>query len=191
MIDEDLKKWKKDKLTAIQNYHAELIEELGIHVKDFNMKKAFIDNNVKTVHIFASEFLKEKGFFFELIDSNLDPADPNRTVYRLAPNPNYEEEYELNAKNQYIVPIDELRIVNKASVAITKAAAVFASDEIIGKQKISQEFAPKISNNERFAVPLEKDAPMSEMTIRDYMAIHTKTPVSLKPWLNDLIKSSK
>ena len=35
------------------------------------------------------------------------------------------------------------------------------------------------------------DAPYSEMTIRDYYAIHTGKPVSSKTWLNDLIKSSK
>jgi hypothetical protein len=33
------------------------------------------------------------------------------------------------------------------------------------------------------------DAPYSEMTIRDYYAIHTGKPVSAKTWLNELIKS--
>jgi len=37
-----------------------------------------------------------------------------------------------------------------------------------------------------------EDCPYSEMTLRDYMAIHTGKPVSLKDWLNELvIKNSK
>jgi len=32
------------------------------------------------------------------------------------------------------------------------------------------------------------DAPYSDMTIRDYIAIHTGKPVSNKGWLNELIK---
>jgi hypothetical protein len=32
------------------------------------------------------------------------------------------------------------------------------------------------------------DAPYSEMTIRDYLAIHTGKPVSTKSWLNELVK---
>jgi hypothetical protein len=35
--------------------------------------------------------------------------------------------------------------------------------------------------------PME-DAPYSEMTLRDYYAIHTGKPVSAKTWLNELIK---
>ena len=189
------KKWKKEKLDAIREYHKDLITDLGISVFDFNMKKAFIDNGIRTVRIFDNEFLKEKGFFFELIDSNLDPVDPERKVYRLAPNPNYEEEYELTPKNQYIVPLEELRVVNPASVAISKSSAVTSSDHILKEKiKFPSEKVTNVVNNERFAVPLEKkdnDAPYSEMTIRDYMAIHTGKPVSLKSWLNDLIKSSK
>jgi hypothetical protein len=36
--------------------------------------------------------------------------------------------------------------------------------------------------------PVVEDAPYSEMTIRDYIAIHTGKPVSSKGWLNELIK---
>ena len=35
-----------------------------------------------------------------------------------------------------------------------------------------------------------EDAPYSEMTIRDFMAITTGKPVSAKTWLNELIKST-
>jgi hypothetical protein len=182
-LDFDLKKWKKEKLDAIRNYHSELITDLGISPLDFNMKKAFFDSNGReVVGIFGSEFRKEKGFFFELITSDLDPIDPQRKVYRVPPSTCYEEEYELNPKNSYNVPLEELRVVNPTSVAISKISAVTSSD------KFNKENSSTFKN---VSVNLQNDAPYNEMTIRDYYAIHTGKPVSLKSWLNDLIKSSK
>lgn len=176
----DLKEWKKAKLDAIRNHHADLIKDLEISPLDFNMKKSFYNKNgVEVVGIFGSEFRKEKGFFFELISSDLDPIDPERKVYRVPPCINYDEEYELNPKNSYNVPLEELRVVNPAAVAIGKSAVVMSSD--------SYDF-----RKEKAELNLSKlDAPYSEMTIRDYVAIHTGRPVSNKEWLNDLVKSIK
>ena len=38
---------------------------------------------------------------------------------------------------------------------------------------------------------LNKDVPLSEITIRDLAAIMLMKPVSNRPWLNDLIKQTK
>jgi hypothetical protein len=178
----DLKEWKKQKLDAIRNFHMGLINDLGISPLDFNMKKSFYNSSgVEVVGIFGSEFRKEKGFFFELISSDLDPIDADRKVYRVPPNSCYEEEYELNPKNSYNVPLEELRVVNPYSAAISKGSAI----EIMEKK--AEEIPTKIH---KFSVPLQEDAPYSEMTIRDYYAIQSGKPVSLKGWLNNLIKSS-
>jgi hypothetical protein len=178
----DLKEWKKAKLDSIRSFHSDLIKDLGISPLDFNMKKAFYDTRgVEVVGIFGSEFRKEKGFFFELISSDLDPIDPERKVYRVPPNTCYEEEYELNPKNSYNVPLEELRVVNSYAAAISKEKIIETMDEN-PKEKVL-----KSTQN---SVPLQ-DSPYSEMTIRDYYAIHTGKPVSLKSWLNDLIKTSK
>lgn len=178
----DLKEWKKAKLDAIRSHHRDLITDLGISPLDFNMKKSFYDKKGReVVGIFGSEFRKEKGFFFELISSDLDPIDPERKVYRVPPTASYEEEYELNPKNSYNVPLEELRVVNPYTVAITK------STDYLKKVEKEKTFKPQ-----QVSVPLQvEDCPYSEMTIRDYMAIHTGKPVSLKPWLNELIKTSK
>lgn len=177
----DLKEWKKAKLDAIRAYHKDLINDLGISPLDFNMKKSFYSSNgIEVVGIFGSEFRKEKGFFIELISSDLDPIDPQRKVYRVPPNTCYEEEYELNQKNSYNVPLEELRIVNPYSAAISKGSS------ILNNVKKEEKHIVRIDKS---LVNLE-DIPHSEMTIRDYMAIHTGKPVSLKGWLNDLIKSS-
>ena len=62
-------------------------------------------------------------------------------------------------------------------------SAFTGTDETVFKvtQK-AQEAIPKAP------APME-DAPYSEITIRDYYAIHTNRPVSAKGWLNDLIKN--
>ena len=182
-VDATNAQWKKDKLEAIRSFHQELISDLGIERSDFNMKMPFYDQKARmVVGIFASEFKKDKGFFFELVTRQLDPADEERKVYRVAPSGSYEEEYELNEKGSYLVPVEELRVVNPDSVAISKSSAVTASDKVL---------RPSLSEMAYKAPAPMEDAPYSQMTIRDYYAIHSGKPVSAKNWLNDLIKNNK
>jgi hypothetical protein len=180
MSDEEHKAWKKRKLDEIREDNMDLINDLGISILDFNMKMVFKDENGNNVvGIFASEFKKD-GFYFELVDRYLNPIDENRTVYKCPKNANFSEEYPLNEKGSFLVPFEELRIVNHTSVAISGPSAVV--DKPIGiKQPTATQKAP---------APIE-DAPYSEMTIRDYYAITKNVAVSKKPWLNDLIKNTR
>lgn len=181
------KEMKKVKLEAIRDYHQDLINDLGIDRKDFNMKMAFYDKQARyVVGIFDSEFKKEKGFFFELIDRDCNPLDQDRTVYRIAPNENYAEEYEQNEKGSFLVPLEELRVVNTQSVAISKSSAVTTTDKLYKTNP-----TPKVPIQAYKAPEKMEDAPYTEMTIRDYMAIQTGKPVSTKAWLNELVKTSK
>ena len=145
------------------------------------MKSQFRDEQGRlVVGIFSSEFRKSKGFFFELIDSDLNPVDPERKVYRVPYHPSFEEEYELNAKGSYLVPVEELKVVHRSSVAISKMSAFTGTEETF--KPVQEVNIPKAP------APME-DAPYADMTIRDYYAIHTGRAVSAKAWLNDLIKS--
>jgi len=184
----DLKEWKKQKLAAIRAHHADLIKDLGISPYDFNMKKAFYDQyGREVVGIFASEFNKEKGFYFELISSDLDPIDPERKVYRVPSSTTFEEEYELNPKNSYSVPLEELKVINPTSVAINKFSAVKAMEK--PKEQQPQRIIPQESIVAPAPKPtLNHDAPFSDMTIKDLVAILLRKPVSDKPWLNELVK---
>jgi hypothetical protein len=186
--EEQKKEWKRNKLDAIRDYHKDLISDLGISITDFNMKMPFHDKHGKlVVGIFSSEFRKEKGFFFELVTRDLVPADEKRTVYRIPFNIAFEEEYELNEKGSYLVPIEELRSVNVPSVAISKYSAIETEDKVF----TTSTTAPDINKMPMYKAPApmdDSDAPYSQMTIRDYYAIHTGKPVSGKTWLNDLIK---
>lgn len=188
---EEIKEWKREKLDAIRHYHRDLIKDLGIHFTDFNMKMPFYDDKRRyVVGIFASEFNKEKGFFFELITRGLDPLDKDRKVYRVPPSSCYDEEYEINSNGSYLVPLEELRIVNPQSVAISKSSAVTSSDNVFSnKTKQVSEPAATPARKET-ASPVLEDAPYAEMTIRDYLAIQTGKPVSAKNWLNKLIQEN-
>ena len=183
----DVKELKRLKLETIRDFHQDLIDDLEIPRTDFNMKMPFYDKHGRmVVGIFSSEFRKEKGFFFELITRDLTPADVDRKVYRVPLSSSYEEEYELNEKGSYLVPLEELRVVNPTSVAIKKTANFGPNQE----QPLPSSL-PKSPMQAYKAPATMEDAPYSEMTIRDYYAIQTGKPVSSKTWLNELIKSTK
>lgn len=190
--EEQKKEWKRSKLEAIRTYHTELIKDLGISVTDFNMKMPFHNKSGKlVVGIFSSEFKKEKGFYFELVTRELDPVDVKRTVYRIPYNAAFEEEYELNEKGSYLVPIEELRSIDPQSIAVTKYASVESTENTKGIL-FTTNANPSLKDVPVYNAPASmdmSDAPYSEMTIRDYYAIQTGKPVSAKPWLNELIKS--
>ena len=191
MSEEERTLYKAQKTKEMRDFNAELIVDLGISQYDFNMKTQFYDEQRRlVVGIFPSEFKKTKGFFFELIDSDLNPTDPERKVYRVPYTPSFEEEYQLTAKRSYLVPIEELKVVHRSSVAISKMAAFTgmehtSTDNVFKVTQQAQRAFPNIPN----APALMEDAPYSDMTIRDYYAIHTNKPVSAKNWLNDLIKN--
>lgn len=181
---DDQKRYKGEILEDMRDYHSKLLEDLGVSRLDFQMKMAFYDKQARNVvGIFASEFKKDKGFYFELITREFEPVDEERTVYRIPYNPSFEEEYEMNEKGSYLVPLEELRVVNPSSIAISGPSALL-------DQPKSKTAAPKPNVTYKAPAPIE-DAPYSEMTIRDYYAIHTGKAVSTKAWLNELIKSQK
>jgi hypothetical protein len=186
MDDDEKKAYRQLKLKEIQDYNQDLINDLGIAKSDFNMKKAFTRNGTVVVGMFENEFKKSKGYYFELINSDIEPDDPARTVYRLSPTQFYMDEYEMDEYGKFLVPVDQLRIVNRHSAAISKGSAATSSDRVLKNQVFeTTTIKPPLPVNPPLKVD---DAPYSEMTIRDYIAIHTGKPVSTKSWLNELIK---
>lgn len=189
------KEWKKQKLDQIRAYHMPLINDLAISPLDFNMKIAFYDSyGRQVVGVFASEFKKDKGSFFEMVNREFDPLDEERRVYRVARNDNFDEEYQMNPKRTaYLVPVEELRLVNPQSVAISKSSAVLSNDRFFSKNTVAAPVAePKpqtlfSSKPATTSTVAEPDVPYSEMTLRDYIAIHTGRPVSQKDWVNKLV----
>ena len=190
-MDEDEKRlYRQKKLKEMHDYNEDLIKDLGISKSDFNMKKAFTRLGVIVVGIFENEFKKPKGLYFELINSDIEPDDPARTVYRLSPTEFYADEYEMDEYGKFLVPVEQLRIVNRHSATISKASASTSSDRVLKDEPTLRTTIPNFKPPLPYTESQLKvdDAPFSEMTIRDYLAIHTGKPVSTKSWLNELIK---
>lgn len=188
MSEEDRKKYKAQKTAEVREYNTDVIQTLGISQYDFNMKSQFLDENRRlVVGIFPSEFKRPKGFYFELIDSDLNPTDPERKIYKIPYTEAFDEEYELNSKGSYLVPIEELKVVHRSSIMISKEGAF---SEPTGSFKVTAKAQQELNNVPKAPAAME-DAPYSDMTIRDYFAIQTGKPVSSKNWLNELIKSNK
>ena len=163
---------KKEKIQQHRKYHEALFKQLNISESDYNVKLVFLNNNRKVIGVFPNEFKKEKGFYLEFVDKQLNPTDTERTVYKLNPSENYESVYNLLSTGSYAVPIDELEPVN-----IRRSAAY------------PPEFTINL-NDLRANRELEDD-PLSRMTIRDLAAILWQSPVSNKQWLNNLITDIK
>jgi hypothetical protein len=188
MDDDEKRLYRQKKLKEMHDYNEELISDLGILKSEFNMKKAFTRNGVKVVGIFDSEFKKAKGFYFELINSDIEPEDSTRTVYRLSPTEFYADEFEMDEYGKFLVPVEQLRIVNRQSAIISKGSAATSSDRVLKDEPtLKTTMKPPLPFADSKQLKVE-DAPYSEMTIRDYLAIHTGKPVSTKTWLNELIK---
>lgn len=177
-------KEREELLQRARVYHRNLINDLKINETDFTIKKVFRHEGVIVVPIMGYEFAKPKGLYFEVVKGDYSGfADENRTVYRL---PNSEKEEAIPDpvyEDRYLVPLEVLRVVDPHSVAISKDAAVISGDTILKKMKEESPSTMKI-----FSTKVTEDAPYSDMTIRDYVAIHKGIPVSSKEWLNELIK---
>lgn len=122
-------------------------------------------NGIKVIGMFKSELEKTgDDVFIELINKNYEPLDQKRTLYRYRYNPHFYEEYEKTPANneRYNIPIDELEIVWKLPDVQAKELTIDTDD----------------------------DSNISQMTVRDFAAIMLRRPVSAKPWLNELIKST-
>jgi hypothetical protein len=188
MDDDEKKLYRQKKLKEMHDYNEDLIKDLAISKSDFNMKKAFTRNGVIVVGILENEFKKPKGFYFELINSDIEPDDPARTVYRLSPTEFYADEFEMDEYGKFLVPVEQLRIVNRHSAAISKSSAATSSDRVLKDEPVLRTtMKPPLPFAESNQLKVD-DAPYSEMTIRDYLAIHTGKPVSTKSWLNELVK---
>jgi hypothetical protein len=180
-----MSKEREELLQRARTYHRNLINDLKINETDFTIKKVFRHEGVIVVPIMGYEFAKPKGLYFEVAKGDYSGfADENRTVYRL---PNSEKEEAIPDpvySDRYLVPLEVLRVVDPHSVAISKEAAVTSGDKILKSMKEESASTMKIFSTNT----TNEDAPYSDMTIRDYIAIHRGQPVSNKGWLNELIK---
>lgn len=159
---------KKKKVATLREKHQPIFDALGIPDAIFHPKLAYrpSDKEEQYMAFFPSEFRRNEDIYTEHVSAKCDSEDPTRTLWKWRFNPHWEEEYEYIdiAPARYLVPISELVKVNSPTKTETPTQLSF--DDMMD----------------------DNDAPVSELTIRDLVAILHKTPVSNKHWLNNLLK---
>lgn len=182
----DPKTIKSKNQESIRDFHQSLLDNLGVQRVQLKPKTPFYDSRArKVIGVYESEFrhAANGGMYFEFADPQNNPTDPSRTVYRCPNNPAYSEEYEPSPSqpDSWLVPIEELRIVNPTSVAISGVSALV---DLVSPQKERTVKPITKPINKKEELP---DAPFSEMSVRDLYAVLHNKPVSNKEWLNNLI----
>jgi hypothetical protein len=201
--------------------HMEIFRKKGIADPKFLIKTAFYQKGKfgRQVQFFDSELNKGEDLYLEFYENvknetgdiiDIVPLYPERHLFKYKYNPFFEEEYEQKENTNrngdsymvYTVPVNEMLVVLKDGSEVTFKE--FERMEAELKQKSNE--IPKLQNNlafpdfeEEFAPKQEvtspsleiEDAPLSEITIRDLVAIMLIKPISGRNWLNELIKKSK
>jgi hypothetical protein len=193
MTENEKTVYRKIKLKEMHDFNSAFMEDLGLGSLDFNMKYPFMRDGILVVGLFDNEFKRPKGFYFELINNDLEPTDANRTIYRVPYNEYYADEYQMDERGKFLVPVEQLKKINRQSAAIVKEVVIAESDRAIKEEKQSyippKPPLPFSAEPQTPVVPKLEDAPYSEMTIRDYITIHTGRPISNKAWLNEIVKN--
>lgn len=163
------------KVQELRKYHQATLDAYGRPDADFIPKMAYIPKGKEELCIgfFPSEMQRGVDFFTEFVDKNLQPEDPERKLYLWKYNQFWETEYEQINNGTYtwaMVPVSELYVVDL------------------------KDYVTKVRTNEfelveKAVAPIEGDAPISELTIKDLAAILLNKPCSDKPFLNKLILS--
>jgi hypothetical protein len=159
---------KKAKIELLKNYHKKTFSKLGVTNPAYSPKMAYYDAGERVISFFPSEVEKGEDIFTEFVSRDYDSEDDARTLYKWKYNPHYATEYRVTAPHsanhtiRYIIPVEELIDCTTVKVA-----------EVI----------------EEFDMPdPDQDLPIDQLTIRDLAAILTGKPVSMKSWLNEIVK---
>jgi hypothetical protein len=158
---------KKTKIALLLEHHRPTLNKLGVTAPHFCPKMAYIDKGERVISFFPSEVEKGEDIYVEFVSRDYDSEDETRTLYKWKFNPHYATEYRITEPHtathtiRYIIPVAELFVVSAAQASM-----------------------------EMFDMPdPDSDLPISQLTIRDLAAILLGKPVSMKPWLNEIVRN--
>lgn len=160
---------KSRRLHDLREYHRATLEAIDEDAM-YKPRRFFKPKEKDTVHfiLFPNELKAGQDVYTEKINSNNESEDSSRTLYRWVFNPDWASEYTQVQKGEttyYLIPVSELIPVEHIVPGIDESILELSNPDI--------------------------DAPMDQMTIRDYYAIHNQKPVSQKKWLNEIITKYK
>lgn len=175
---------KRERLRLLREFHRPLFETLGIPDALFIPKLAYkpAGKNEKHLAFFASELAKGMDIYTEFADSEYEPQDPERRLYKWRFNPNYKEEYEVSETNgtvRYYIPVAELILV--------KTNPPEEQVENSNNPQLKLWDKPPVNTPASDLANVRPDLPLKEASIRDLAAILWKQPVSNKAWINEMI----
>lgn len=161
---------RKEKIKRLREFHQKTLDDIGESGAVFIPKMAYkpTGKTEKYIGFFANEIDKGENVFVEFCSKELNPEDPERTLYKWIFNPHFEE-YEKTGgptATRFLIPTAELIIVKGY---------------------------PLEENKEGLSIKIDLpdpdlDLPLDQITIRDLAAIMLRSPVSRKTWLNQIIK---
>ena len=156
---------RKDKIAELKKKHKEVFERLGIADPHYIPKMFF--GTPLSMPLFKSEMKDGKDVYTEKVSKSFESEDSNRTLYKWKHNPKWATAYPTKPLshgegNMYLIPFDELI-------------------PIVEEKKKNPIYDFGI-------VDPDTDLPIDQLTIRDLAAILTGKPVSLKQWLNEIVK---
>ena len=164
----------RDRKKKLQEFHLALFKKEGATNPKFIPRLCYKHNDEMVISFYPKEMYGGKDIYVEFCSRDFIPEDPERKLWKWYFNPEYEMEYEKSdphpatGDRRAIIPIDELICVNE-----------------IHNPK------PEVKEEEEIFIPetegADTDCPYNDMTLRDYVAIQWKKPVSHKKWLNELI----
>lgn len=159
-----------EKIRLLREKHQPYFDHSQISEALFYPKMAYRPKGKDELYIsfWPSELKKGADIYTEFVDRDYNSEDISRSLYRWMYNPHWESEYEKTEPNaagqiRYLIPVSELH-----------------------KVRIDYSTLPK-NTLETMEGLNEEDAPISDMTIRDFAAIITGRKISSKKWLNDLL----
>lgn len=163
------KEVKNEIVKEMRAFHEETMNRHSKGLKHyFYPKVPFLrTNGMRVIGMFRSELEKpDENVYIEVINLNYEALDKRRTLYRLRYNPYFKDDYEHVGNDRYNVPMDELEIVwqlpEETATEALQLPLIYDTDSI-------------------------EDNNLTQMTIRDLVAILMRKPVSSKSWLNELV----
>lgn len=179
-----------------------LFNQLDINNPYYQPRTFFIDKGVEGIGFFEGELKKGTDIYTERVSKDFlfiekrDPKNPLANSYGIVQTPYKEVSIEQRPMYvwKYRADWEEIYHVQRLTHD-TKQRIFFIPVNHLKPlpkfQDISQQelkLDEVLSNDNKKNL---EDIPLTEMSVRDYAAIVWRKPVSLKPWINQLINSIK
>ncbi|GAF83405.1 unnamed protein product [marine sediment metagenome] len=172
----------KDKIAALKTYHEHIFKKEEAINPKYIPRMCYKKDGEHVIGLFPGDLRGGTDVYIEFCSRDYEPEFVHvkeRTLWKWHFNPDYATEYKQSEPHQgtgdkqiYIPTSELINMTNWYKLKEEEAAA------------------PKAKPSTEMIFDTDDDAPYAEMTIRDYMAIHTGKLVSNKQWLNNLIKTT-